>query len=150
MSNAAGADSVVAARMSPSTMARFVPDRTIWQKFSLTGRRVRPPADPTRSVRSRGDHSCGRTLRGNCENWRRAPRDLPIYDDPSARVYLRLPGSAARGCGLMDFLPEAAGPHDPVLVTVERLPGSIRRTTNIDTTRPNGLRADAEVDGAST
>ena len=46
----------------------------------------------------------------------------------------------------MEFLPEAAGPHDPILVTTERLPGSVRRTTNIDTTRPDGLRADATVD----
>ena len=47
----------------------------------------------------------------------------------------------------MEFLPEAAGPHDPVLVTTERLAGSVRRTTNIDTTRPDGLHADARVDG---
>jgi hypothetical protein len=46
----------------------------------------------------------------------------------------------------MDYPPELAGPHDPVLVTAARPAGSIRRTTNIDTTRPNGLRADAEVD----
>ena len=46
----------------------------------------------------------------------------------------------------MEFLPEAAGPHHPVLVTNERLSGSVRRTTNIDTTRPDGLRADATVD----
>ncbi len=47
----------------------------------------------------------------------------------------------------MEFLPEAAGPHDPVLVTPERRADSVRRTTNIDTTRPDGLRADARVDG---
>jgi hypothetical protein len=46
----------------------------------------------------------------------------------------------------MDFLPEAAGPHDPVLATTARVPGSMRRTTSIDTTRPDGLRADATVD----
>jgi hypothetical protein len=46
----------------------------------------------------------------------------------------------------MDFLPEAAGPHDPIWVTAARVPGSIRRTTSIDTTRPDGLRADAKVD----
>jgi Protein of unknown function (DUF2889) len=46
----------------------------------------------------------------------------------------------------MDFLPEAAGPHDPVLVTPARPAGSIRRTTSIDTTRPDGLRSDARVD----
>jgi hypothetical protein len=47
----------------------------------------------------------------------------------------------------MEFLPEAAGPHDPILVTVTRPEGSVRRTANIDTTRPHGLRADAQVDG---
>ncbi len=47
----------------------------------------------------------------------------------------------------MEFLPEAAGPHDPILVTTARRAGSVRRTTNIDTTRPDGLRADARVDG---
>ncbi len=46
----------------------------------------------------------------------------------------------------MDYPPELAGPHNPVVVTVARAQGSIRRTTNIDTTRPHGLRADAEVD----
>ena len=46
----------------------------------------------------------------------------------------------------MEFLPEAAGPHNPILVTTERPAGSVRRTTNIDTTRPDGLRADARVD----
>jgi hypothetical protein len=47
----------------------------------------------------------------------------------------------------MDFLPEAAGPHDPILTTVPRRPGSVRRTSNIDTARPDGMRADAVVDG---
>jgi hypothetical protein len=47
----------------------------------------------------------------------------------------------------MEFLPEAAGPHDPILVTTARAGGSVRRTANIDTTRPGGLRADAHVDG---
>ena len=46
----------------------------------------------------------------------------------------------------MDFLPEAAGPHDPVLTTQERPAGSIRRTANIDTARPGSLHADAVVD----
>ena len=46
----------------------------------------------------------------------------------------------------MDFLPEAAGPHDPVLVTGPRPTGSIRRTSNIDTARPHGLRGVAVVD----
>jgi hypothetical protein len=47
----------------------------------------------------------------------------------------------------MDFLPEAAGPHDPILVTPARIAGSLRRTSSIDTTRPDGLRAEATVDG---
>ena len=46
----------------------------------------------------------------------------------------------------MEFLPEAAGPHDPILVTAARPGGSVRRTTNIDTARPDGLRADADVE----
>ena len=59
----------------------------------------------------------------------------------------RAAGPATATRRLMEFLPEAAGPHDPILVTTERLAGSVRRTTNIDTTRPDGLRADARVDG---
>jgi hypothetical protein len=47
----------------------------------------------------------------------------------------------------MDFLPEAAGPHDPLLTTVPRAPGSVRRTSNIDTGRPDGMRGNAVVDG---
>jgi hypothetical protein len=47
----------------------------------------------------------------------------------------------------MELLPEAAGPHDPIPATAARPEGSVRRTTNIDTTRPDGLRADAQVDG---
>ena len=46
----------------------------------------------------------------------------------------------------MLLLPEAAGPSDPVLATPARRPGSIRRTSNIDTARPDGLRGDAVVD----
>jgi hypothetical protein len=46
----------------------------------------------------------------------------------------------------MLFLPEAAGPHDPVAATPARRPGSIRRTSSIDTARPGGLRGDAVVD----
>jgi len=45
----------------------------------------------------------------------------------------------------MLFLPEAAGPHDPVPVTIERRAGSIRRTSNIDSARPDGLRGDVAV-----
>jgi hypothetical protein len=47
----------------------------------------------------------------------------------------------------MDFLPEAAGPHDPLLTTVPRARGSVRRTSNIDTDRPDGMRGNAVVDG---
>jgi Protein of unknown function (DUF2889) len=47
----------------------------------------------------------------------------------------------------MDFLPEAAGPHDPLLTTTARHPGSIRRTSNIDTARPDGFAGNAVVDG---
>lgn len=46
----------------------------------------------------------------------------------------------------MDVLPEAAGPQDAVTSAPQRPAGSIRRTTNIDTLRPDGLRADAVVD----
>jgi hypothetical protein len=46
----------------------------------------------------------------------------------------------------MDMLPDAAGPQDAVTATAPRRPGSIRRTTNIDTLRPDGLRADAVVE----
>jgi len=46
----------------------------------------------------------------------------------------------------VDVLPEAAGPQDAVTAALRRSPGSIRRTTNIDTLRPEGLHADAVVD----
>jgi len=46
----------------------------------------------------------------------------------------------------MDVLPEAAGPQDAVTATTPRRPRSIRRTTNIDTLRPDGVRAAAVVD----
>jgi hypothetical protein len=45
----------------------------------------------------------------------------------------------------MLFLPEAAGPHDPVLATMPRRPGSIRRTSSIDTSRPDGFEGDMTV-----
>jgi hypothetical protein len=45
----------------------------------------------------------------------------------------------------MLLLPEAAGPMDPVGSTPGRAPGSIRRTSNIDTARPDGLRGDLVV-----
>jgi hypothetical protein len=47
----------------------------------------------------------------------------------------------------MDFLPEAAGPQDPLVTTTARRPGSIRRTSNIDTTRPEGFGGNPVVDG---
>ncbi len=47
----------------------------------------------------------------------------------------------------MLLLPASAGPHDPVGTTPERAPGSVRRTSSIDTTRPDGLRGDSVVVG---
>jgi hypothetical protein len=46
----------------------------------------------------------------------------------------------------MLLLPEAAGPNDPALATPARQPGSIRRTSSIDTSRPDGLHGDLMVD----
>ena len=43
-------------------------------------------------------------------------------------------------------LPEAAGPSDPARSTPGRQPGSVRRTSSIDTSRPDGLRSDLVVD----
>jgi Protein of unknown function (DUF2889) len=40
------------------------------------------------------------------------------------------------------LIPEAAGPQRPVPGTPERRPGSVRRTSNIDSTRPQGLAGD--------
>ena len=45
----------------------------------------------------------------------------------------------------MLLLPEAAGPMDPAGSTPDRRPGSIRRTSKIDTARPDGLRGDLVV-----
>jgi hypothetical protein len=45
----------------------------------------------------------------------------------------------------MVFLPEAAGPQDPVRATIGRSPGSVRRTSSIDTARPDGLGGDSIV-----
>jgi len=42
----------------------------------------------------------------------------------------------------MLFLPGAAGPSDPVPATVDRRPGSVRRTSTIDTARPDGFQGD--------
>jgi hypothetical protein len=42
----------------------------------------------------------------------------------------------------MLFLPEAGGPSDPVPATIDRRPGSVRRTSTIDTARPDGFRGD--------
>jgi hypothetical protein len=47
----------------------------------------------------------------------------------------------------MLLLPEAAGPHDPVRTGPVRAPGSIRRTSSIDTIRPHGLRKESAVTG---
>jgi len=45
----------------------------------------------------------------------------------------------------MLFLPEASGPARPVPTTVDRSPGSVRRTSSIDTARPDGLLGDLVV-----
>ncbi len=42
----------------------------------------------------------------------------------------------------MLLIPEAAGPQDPVAGTPARQPGSVRRTTSIDSSRPDGLAGD--------
>ena len=42
----------------------------------------------------------------------------------------------------MLFLPEAGGPSQPVPATIVRRPGSVRRTSTIDTARPDGFRGD--------
>ncbi|MGD0392808.1 MAG: DUF2889 domain-containing protein [Acidimicrobiales bacterium] len=42
----------------------------------------------------------------------------------------------------MLFLPEAGGPSEPVPTTIDRRPGSVRRTSTIDTARPDGFRGD--------
>ncbi len=42
----------------------------------------------------------------------------------------------------MLFLPEAGGPSEPVSATVDRRPGSVRRTSTIDTARPDGFWGD--------
>jgi len=46
----------------------------------------------------------------------------------------------------VDFLPETAGPHNPLGATPQRAAGSIRRTAHIDSTRPEGLDGDVVVD----
>ena len=43
-------------------------------------------------------------------------------------------------------LPDRAGPHDPLLVTPPRRPSSMRRTSSIDSNRPDGLEGDVSVD----
>ncbi len=43
------------------------------------------------------------------------------------------------------LLPEAAGPHDPAATTPARRPGSIRRTSSIDTFRPDGIWGDLDI-----
>ena len=58
----------------------------------------------------------------------------------------RTVGPPAEAGTVMEVLPDAAGPQDAVTATTRRRAGSIRRTTNIDTLRPDGLRADAVVD----
>ncbi len=45
----------------------------------------------------------------------------------------------------MLFLPEASGPSEPVPATIDRAPGSVRRTSTIDTARPDGFQGDLVV-----
>jgi len=42
----------------------------------------------------------------------------------------------------MLFLPDSGGPSEPVPATIDRRPGSVRRTSTIDTARPDGFRGD--------
>ena len=88
------------------------------------------------------------------------PGPVCIFEPKGARGY-EWSGSARPGIGFDDeadaadhvvsapsvmvFLPEAAGPHDPVRTTVRRGPSSVRRTSSIDTTRPDGLAGDSVV-----
>ncbi len=44
-------------------------------------------------------------------------------------------------------IPDRAGPHHPLVTTPARRPGSLRRTSSIDSSRPAGLDADVHVDG---
>ncbi len=44
------------------------------------------------------------------------------------------------------YLPDAAGPADPVRQSPPRRPGSVRRTSTIDVTRPDGMGGDLRVD----
>lgn len=43
-------------------------------------------------------------------------------------------------------LPDRAGPHHPLAASPPRRPGSLRRTSSIDSTRPHGLDADVSVE----
>ncbi|HEX3979817.1 MAG TPA: hypothetical protein VHW93_01260, partial [Acidimicrobiales bacterium] len=45
----------------------------------------------------------------------------------------------------MLFLPEAAGPSHPVSATIDRRFGSVRRTSTIDTARPDGFQGDLVI-----
>ncbi|MGI8755503.1 MAG: DUF2889 domain-containing protein [Acidimicrobiales bacterium] len=44
-------------------------------------------------------------------------------------------------------IPDRAGPHDPLPTTPARRPSSLRRTSSIDSSRPDGLDVDVRVDG---
>ena len=43
--------------------------------------------------------------------------------------------------------PSVSGPHDPIQPASPRRPGSVRRTSTIDTFRPHGFDAEADVIG---
>ncbi|WP_426573735.1 DUF2889 domain-containing protein [Aquihabitans sp. McL0605] len=46
----------------------------------------------------------------------------------------------------MLILPDRAGPHDPLPASPARRAGSVRRTSSIDSTRPDGLLADVRIE----
>ena len=65
-------------------------------------------------------------------------RSIPVQVNPDqAALMARTPGA---------FSPKIAGPHNPLPVTPPRPPGSIRRTSTIDTARPEGSRGALMVD----
>ena len=64
---------------------------------------------------------------------------------PKGVDHLLRPGRTAILGVAMLFLPEAGGPSEPVVATIDRRPGSVRRTSTIDTARPDGFRGDLAI-----
>ncbi len=81
------------------------------------------------------DASCGTAVpdraTSGAQGWRSGQR--PIAGVMCRTAIVELP---------MLFIPEASGPSDPVPASVDRRPGSVRRTSTIDTARPDGFRGD--------